>query len=389
MGTRDDAEEARCKEARKFEATDAAFRAGDLEALRVAVDDPSLVPNGVLQPGIGAVPGGAVDHSPLRFIRQLLEIGANPSPESDDGFPPLIAAITCGRVEPGFATRDDVPQLVRLLLAFGADPDQRGINDYTALHIAVAERNGQVVQLLLDAGADPGLRTRIDDNETPLEMAEHAGLRDIAAILARQGRPANRRLRSGLELLVDVGGSGELVRRQHDYVVRLRMWLNDGEPVRWQTRQARSPPHASKTKGPLSSPRFESIAAESSAGSSTAWKACGWGGMRRLRIAPDLAYGAPGVPGLIPPRATLTAEISDLGCGWRRRAIARAARRGEVAHGVGLRAMEKGRMNPSAQTTAGQRSAHMGVAIRGGAILGILVVIWQFVMGLTGWYTNP
>ena len=31
----------------------------------------------------------------------------------------------------------------------------------------------------------------------------------------------------------------------------------------------------------------------------------------------------------------------------------------------------------------------MGVAIRGGAILGILVVIWQFVMGFTGWYKDP
>jgi ankyrin repeat protein len=59
-----------------------------------------------------------------------------------------------------------------LLLAFGADPNQRGINDYTPLHMAVAERNTVAVQTLLDGGANPELRTRIDECETPLEMAE-------------------------------------------------------------------------------------------------------------------------------------------------------------------------------------------------------------------------
>jgi len=38
--------------------------------------------------------------------------------------------------------------------------------------------------LLLEAGADPRIRTRIDECETPREIAENAGLRDIAALLA-------------------------------------------------------------------------------------------------------------------------------------------------------------------------------------------------------------
>jgi FKBP-type peptidyl-prolyl cis-trans isomerase len=37
------------------------------------------------------------------------------------------------------------------------------------------------------------------------------------------------------------------------------------------------------------------------------------GGMRRLEIAPHLAYGDRGVPGIIPPGAVLTAEITILG----------------------------------------------------------------------------
>jgi uncharacterized protein len=73
---------------------------------------------------------------------------------------------------------------VALLLEFGADPDQRGINDYTALHMAVGERNLDAVRVLLAAGADPRLKTRIDDYETPGSLADRIGFRDAAALLA-------------------------------------------------------------------------------------------------------------------------------------------------------------------------------------------------------------
>ena len=36
------------------------------------------------------------------------------------------------------------------------------------------------------------------------------------------------------------------------------------------------------------------------------------GGTRRLELAPDLAYGKTGVPGVIPPNAALVAEITIL-----------------------------------------------------------------------------
>ena len=153
----------------------------------------------------------------------------------DDGFPPLIAALSCTREAPGANRRTDVDDILRLLLSFGADPNQRGINDYTPLHMAVAERNPLAVQILLDGGADPELRTRIDECETPLEMAKAAGLADIAAMLARKGQPLRQRLRSGLTLLADIPGAGEPVRRQHNYRIRLRLWLNKGEAVRWPT----------------------------------------------------------------------------------------------------------------------------------------------------------
>lgn len=184
-------EEERCAQARKFRRIDEAFRAGDLAALRAAVDDPDSVPNGPMPLAIGPCLVYAVYHSPLAFIRMLLEIGADPNLSDHDGFPPLIAALSCTRAQPGSPGRKDVAEIVTLLLEFGADPSLRGINDYTALHMAVAERHRDVVEILLERGADPHLRTRIDDCETPREMAEHAGLTDIAALLAAREKKLN------------------------------------------------------------------------------------------------------------------------------------------------------------------------------------------------------
>jgi ankyrin repeat protein len=176
----------RCAEYQKFKNIDAAFRAGDLAALRAAVDDPANVPNGPMPLTIGACLEYAIYHSPLPFIRTLLEIGADPSPTDHAGFPPLIAALSCSRPRPGSPGRSDVPEMLKLLLAFKSDPNQRGINDYTPLHMAVSECNPRALELLLQAGADPCLRTRIDNCETPREMAEEAGLSEFAGLLAAQ-----------------------------------------------------------------------------------------------------------------------------------------------------------------------------------------------------------
>ena len=180
-------DEARRTEQLRFKAIDAAFRAGDLEALRAAVDHPSTIPNGHMPITIGPCLEYAIYHSPLSFIRQLIELGADLNPAHHDGFPPLHAALSCSHSKPGSPGRSDVVDILEVLLSAGADPNQRGLNDWTPLHSAVAYRNLAAIPVLLMAGADPSLRTRIDDCTTPRDDAMAAKLPDYVRALEAGG----------------------------------------------------------------------------------------------------------------------------------------------------------------------------------------------------------
>jgi hypothetical protein len=305
-------EEERCDDFRKFKRIDDAFRAGDLAALRNAVDDPGIGPNGRMPDTVGPCLIYAIYHSPFTFIRTLLEIGADPNAAVDDGFPSLIAALCCTRDTPGATTRTDVDDILRLLLAFGADPDQRGINDYTPLHMAVAERNPNAVQILLDGGANPELRTRIDECETPLDMAKAAGLTTIVTLFEQGRQPVRRRLRSGVALLWEIPGHGEVIRRHRNYRIRLRLWLSRIEPVRWSAAWGPAGVARLADNGETLMTEVRIDRKSLIAGLFYGVEGMRVGGTRRLEIAPHLAYGARGVPGLVPANAMLTAEIGIL-----------------------------------------------------------------------------
>src|SRR4029453_10877564 len=93
-------EEERCAAARRFQQINEAFHKGDLEALRAAVDDPAAVPNGRISDTIGSCLVYAIYHSPLPFIRTLLEIGADANAPADLGFPPLFPPLSCPVTSP-------------------------------------------------------------------------------------------------------------------------------------------------------------------------------------------------------------------------------------------------------------------------------------------------
>ncbi len=117
----------------------------------------------------------AIYHSPIAFVRTLLELGANPNYGDNTGFPSLLAALS--------SQRPETDEILDLLLRFGADVQQRGVNDYTPLHLAAAMNDANLVRILLSHGADTNARTRIDDFTTPLEEAEKRSSLDAVKIL--------------------------------------------------------------------------------------------------------------------------------------------------------------------------------------------------------------
>lgn len=164
----------------RFQRLDAAFRAGDMASLREELGSLAGFPNVVAHPAIGRCLTYAIYHGPLALVRALLDAGADPKGHDGDGFPPLVAALTTAVSQPGAPARPDAHEVVKLLLTRGADIAERGVNDYTPLHVAASNGDLVAVDILLSAGADPNEITRIDDFETPLEVAVHAGRRAVA-----------------------------------------------------------------------------------------------------------------------------------------------------------------------------------------------------------------
>ncbi len=168
-----------CERYRLFRAIDDAFKAGDPEALKMALgnsprwfDEPMP-----FELGLGHPLEYAIYWSPLGFIETLIALGSNVNYEDEPLFPALIAALSTDR-----HGRGDRLDVLKLLLRHGAQMT-RGLNDWTPLHYAVNLRDLEALRLLLEAGADPTVRTRIDDLTTPLEDAEAAGFADGAALL--------------------------------------------------------------------------------------------------------------------------------------------------------------------------------------------------------------
>ena len=158
-----------CERAKLVRAIDDAFKAGDFAALGIALGGSArwFDERMPFELGLGHPLEYAIYWSPAAFITALLDAGSNPNYEDLAGFPSIIAALS--------TERPDRLAVIHILLAHGADPNMRGVNDWTPLHYAVSRRDAEAIRLLLLSGADPSLRTRIDDLETAQEGAAQAG----------------------------------------------------------------------------------------------------------------------------------------------------------------------------------------------------------------------
>jgi FOG: Ankyrin repeat len=160
----------------KLLAIEQATVAGDISGLRAAFGNPSDFPNVQDECGQSCLEN-AIYRGPIALIRALLDLGADLDYPDAGGFPSLFVAID--REAP------DRHEVLETLLAAGANVQQRGINDYTALHYAACRDDAAAVEMLLRYGADPDAATRIDHYATPLEEAELFGHAVGAAALRR------------------------------------------------------------------------------------------------------------------------------------------------------------------------------------------------------------
>lgn len=86
------------------------------------------------------------------------------------GFTPLI-----------FSTYMDNPAIAEVLIAAGADVDQRGSAGYTALMGVCFKGNVELAKLLIAKGADVNLKN--DEGMTALDFAKKYDQREIVALL--------------------------------------------------------------------------------------------------------------------------------------------------------------------------------------------------------------
>lgn len=105
--------------------------------------------------------------------QQLLEHGANPNQERNDGVSPIHLAVM-------LAMNGDL-EILKLLLNNGADYNKQRRNGMTALFISVARNHSGLAQLLLQRGANPDLC--LNAGETPMFIAAQSGYSEMVELL--------------------------------------------------------------------------------------------------------------------------------------------------------------------------------------------------------------
>lgn len=124
-----------------------------------------------------------VMYNDVEGARRLLDKGANPNIQNDDGTTPLLYALRLNAnseiVEPNY-------EMVELLLKYDADPNIQNDDGKTPLlYILHRNANYELVELLLEYGADPNIQD--DFGTTPLHRVAINRKFEIAKLLLEHG----------------------------------------------------------------------------------------------------------------------------------------------------------------------------------------------------------
>lgn len=111
------------------------------------------------------------------FVRKLLDAGADP--DSRRGFEGETDVASNTPLM--LATHEKDTEIVSMLLDAGADPSLQSEEGFTALHIAAMEDLPEICQKLLEAGAPQDFKTR-DQKMTPFGMAAEYGLEKVVHV---------------------------------------------------------------------------------------------------------------------------------------------------------------------------------------------------------------
>jgi ankyrin repeat protein len=124
----------------------------------------------------------AAERGQTGVVRALLDRGADVNSVVNGRYPwtPLMHAAFRGHTE-----------TARLLLDRGADVDHPDLDSFTAVTIAAGEGYWDIVRLLAEHRAD--LRLEDGYGKTPLDYANEAGNREMAALLERYDRTWQKR----------------------------------------------------------------------------------------------------------------------------------------------------------------------------------------------------
>jgi FKBP-type peptidyl-prolyl cis-trans isomerase (trigger factor) len=120
------------------------------------------------------------------------------------------------------------------------------------------------------------------------------------------------RLKSGIKLLRELEGEGDSAQRGDSVIYNMKIFLNKGDEVPLNQRQARHlPQEMIRTVDgyPYIDHKTVLGSRQAMAGVEYALTGMKKGGYRKVRISPHLAYRSEGLPGLIPSDAVLIVEL--------------------------------------------------------------------------------